>query len=68
MPARRTQVLGPDGSPLPDNGKEKLTFACAFPGCGQVGVSVHQHARTNVLQTYSRMEYLKRHQRKREWS
>lgn len=31
--------------------KDKETYACAFPGCGQ---------------SYSRMEYLKRHQRKRE--
>ncbi|ADV24752.1 C2H2 zinc finger protein Zas1A [Cryptococcus gattii E566] len=33
------------------DGKEKETFACTFPGCGQ---------------TYSRMEYLKRHQRKHQ--
>ncbi|CAK9786262.1 hypothetical protein CC85DRAFT_308173 [Cutaneotrichosporon oleaginosum] len=50
MPARRTPQVGPDGSPLPDT-KEKMTFGCAFPGCGQ---------------TYSRMEYLKRHQRKHQ--
>ncbi|BEJ11934.1 hypothetical protein CspHIS471_0203940 [Cutaneotrichosporon sp. HIS471] len=50
MPARRAPQVGPDGSPLPDT-KEKMTFGCAFPGCGQ---------------TYSRMEYLKRHQRKHQ--
>ncbi|WVO17669.1 hypothetical protein L204_105366 [Cryptococcus depauperatus] len=33
------------------DGKEKESFACLFPGCGQ---------------TYSRMEYLKRHQRKHQ--
>jgi hypothetical protein len=37
MPARRATAVGPDGSPLPtEGGKEKLTFGCAFPGCGQV--------------------------------
>ncbi|KAL7419960.1 hypothetical protein Q5752_004923 [Cryptotrichosporon argae] len=48
MPARRS-ALGPDGSPL--DGREKETFGCPFPGCGQ---------------SYSRMEYLKRHQRKHQ--
>lgn len=40
MPARRATAVGPDGSPLPaEGGKEKLTFGCAFPGCGQVSCS-----------------------------
>ncbi|ORY31969.1 hypothetical protein BCR39DRAFT_524873 [Naematelia encephala] len=34
-----------------DGGKDKETFGCPYPGCGQ---------------SYSRMEYLKRHQRKHQ--
>ncbi|WVF66257.1 hypothetical protein IAT40_000997 [Kwoniella sp. CBS 6097] len=61
MPARRQSGAGAidpaTGLPIEGgrgrgkDGKEKETFACPFPGCGQ---------------TYSRMEYMKRHQRKHQ--
>ncbi|WVQ93879.1 hypothetical protein IAU59_000957 [Kwoniella sp. CBS 9459] len=61
MPARRPSGAGAidpaTGLPVEGgrgrgkDGKEKETFACPFPGCGQ---------------TYSRMEYMKRHQRKHQ--
>ncbi|WRT63453.1 uncharacterized protein IL334_000358 [Kwoniella shivajii] len=67
MPARRQSAVSPidptTGLPVEGltptsagrsrgkEGKEKETFACSFVGCGQ---------------TYSRMEYLKRHQRKHQ--
>ncbi|KAL1409624.1 hypothetical protein Q8F55_003619 [Vanrija albida] len=36
MPARRATATASDGSPItPEGGKEKQTFGCAFPGCGQ---------------------------------
>ncbi|OCF59978.1 hypothetical protein L486_02651 [Kwoniella mangroviensis CBS 10435] len=67
MPARRQSAVSPidpvtglpvegltptsSGRSRGKEGKEKETFACNFPGCGQ---------------NYSRMEYLKRHQRKHQ--
>lgn len=59
---RETIDFGQYDSPAPTtsygtkrgrDGKEKESFRCSHPGCGQ---------------TYSRMEYLKRHQRKREYA
>ena len=61
----------PDGPSEPTKrrskeGKEKETFRCAFPGCGQVReLSCFAGENADSDQTYSRMEYLKRHQRKR---
>nr|XP_019048500.1 hypothetical protein I302_02272 [Kwoniella bestiolae CBS 10118]OCF27430.1 hypothetical protein I302_02272 [Kwoniella bestiolae CBS 10118] len=67
MPARRQSAVSPidpvtglpvegltptsSGRSRGKEGKGKETFACTFPGCGQ---------------NYSRMEYLKRHQRKHQ--
>jgi hypothetical protein len=51
-------------------GEKKESFPCTFPGCGQVRdpllrANPSQNI-TDTFQTYSRMEYLKRHQRKRK--
>ncbi|RXK37673.1 hypothetical protein M231_05085 [Tremella mesenterica] len=60
MPSRRPSAVTVNGEDSPlassrargrENGKEKETFGCPFPGCNQF---------------YSRLEYLKRHQRKHQ--
>ncbi|WVQ76431.1 hypothetical protein IAR50_006098 [Cryptococcus sp. DSM 104548] len=50
-PAPLVPSTGGSGRGRNKDGKEKETFACTYPGCGQ---------------SYSRMEYLKRHQRKHQ--
>ncbi|ODN97010.1 hypothetical protein I350_07988 [Cryptococcus amylolentus CBS 6273] len=50
-PPAPTTSTGGSGRGRNKDGKEKESFACTFPGCGQ---------------SYSRMEYLKRHQRKHQ--
>ncbi|ORX34579.1 hypothetical protein BD324DRAFT_594403 [Kockovaella imperatae] len=51
MPGRKSLTDNLDNRSRAGNGKEKETFGCPYPGCGQ---------------SYSRMEYLKRHQRKHQ--
>ena len=79
-PRRQSDVNGSGEGPSEPRrrtkeGKEKETFGCSYPGCGQVSLlspsplafRTRRDIHADDLKVYSRMEYLKRHQRKREF-